>query len=91
MKSGRFDLGGCRFQITNPFLHMVRLNVRILYEKHSYSRLSHKLYSQIYHEFCPSGRLKAMLIPPCGIKTGRFRVFLHGKSGCKPYGVSGSS
>lgn len=29
--------------------------------------------------------------PPRGIKTGRCRVFLHGKSGYRPYGISGNS
>ncbi|MBK7000381.1 MAG: hypothetical protein IPH35_10520 [Rhodoferax sp.] len=62
-----------------------------LYEKHSCSRLVDKAYSQICLEFCPSERLKAMLIPPWGFKTGRFRVFLHAKSGYKPYVSSGSS
>ncbi len=68
---------------------------RRYYKNNSFSRLSHKAYSPIRLVFCPSKQVRAMpktaMGDKCGIQTGRHRLFLHGESGCTPYGTSGSS
>jgi DNA gyrase subunit B len=61
-------------------------------KKHSAPRLLYKTYSPIRLEFSPQNaprRRHFGFFGLFGAKTGRFRAFLHGKSGCMLYVTSG--
>lgn len=67
------------------------MNDRVFSKKNSGPRLIHKAYSPIFLEFSHPKQLKASPAAATKGKTGRFRAFFHGKSGCKPRRMSGDS